>query len=439
MPALVNLSLFAAEALLYFAVMTALFRVRHRFGIGLFFCALGTMHFLETYLAAVLYVSMPGGFAISPGSVVLFSGKLVMLLLVYIREDASTVRQPIYGILIGNFLTVGLVLLLRHHILLPEVGGSLPNFAFMDQMGWLMVWGTTLLYIDCILIILLYERSAAWFGDRPLLRIVASTMLVLTFDQVGFYAVLRLVLGLPFSVLAGGWIAKMTAAILYSVLAAAYLRWVEAARPAYRRKLGDVFDALTYRQRYEALLRESGRDSLTGLLDRGRFDRDGVRLVAEALTRRRPISLLVVDVDHFKTINDSYGHAMGDEALRRIAAEFQEAVREDDQIYRYGGEEFAVLCHGLPHQAAILAGERLRLGTAALQIPGVAEPITVSVGVASAPDDGRDLAELFAVADKRLYEAKNSGRDRVVGRRTVPRGAGVVGLHQEATVAGGKG
>ena len=74
------------------------------------------------------------------------------------------------------------------------------------------------------------------------------------------------------------------------------------------------------------------------------------------------MSLLVIDVDHFKSINDHYGHAVGDEALRQIARELDEATRAGDRVYRYGGEEFVVLCEGLPHAAAMLAAERLRIG-----------------------------------------------------------------------------
>ena len=97
-----NLLLLAADALFYFAVLAGLFRVRHRLGIGAFFCALGVMHFIETYLASVFYISLPFGIVTSPGSSVMFTGKLMLLLLVYIREDARVVRQPIYGLLIGN-------------------------------------------------------------------------------------------------------------------------------------------------------------------------------------------------------------------------------------------------------------------------------------------------------------------------------------------------
>jgi diguanylate cyclase (GGDEF)-like protein len=414
MSALFNILLFAGETGLYFVVMTALFRARHRFGIGLFFCALGTMHFLETYLAAVLYVPLPLGMMVSPGSAILFSGKLVMLLLVYIREDASTVRQPIYGLFIGNLLMVGLVLLMRHHVLGP-VPGQAADFSFMDEIGWLMIWGTTLLFVDAILIVLLYERLGSWLAERQTLRILVSTMTVLTFDQIGFFIALWLFAGVPASAFWGGWLAKMAAAAFYSGLTGLYLRHVELRRPGRtgRPRLTDVFDALTYRERYEALLRETGRDALTGLLDRGRFDREGDNAIKEAVTRHRPISLLVIDIDHFKRINDRHGHAVGDDVLRKVAHEISDAVREGDRVYRYGGEEFIVVCQGLPHKAAVLAGERLRLGIASLAIADL--PITASIGVATSPEDGADLKALFETADARLYEAKFAGRDRVVG------------------------
>jgi hypothetical protein len=92
-----NALLLLDDALLYFAVLAALFRARPRIGIDAFFCALGVMHFLETYLASVVYVVLPFGIVASPGSTVLFTGKLMLMLLVYIREDAVVVRQPSTG------------------------------------------------------------------------------------------------------------------------------------------------------------------------------------------------------------------------------------------------------------------------------------------------------------------------------------------------------
>ncbi len=135
-----NLLLFVGEALVYVTAMIGLLHLRVRLGLGVFVAALGVMHFIETYLAAVFYVQLPFG-VISPGSAVLFSGKLMMILLLYVKEDAATVRQPIYGLLAGNFLTVALSLLLRQHDTVSIVAHRSADLAFIDEMGWLMVWG----------------------------------------------------------------------------------------------------------------------------------------------------------------------------------------------------------------------------------------------------------------------------------------------------------
>jgi diguanylate cyclase (GGDEF)-like protein len=146
--------------------------------------------------------------------------------------------------------------------------------------------------------------------------------------------------------------------------------------------------------------------------------------------------VLVVDIDHFKRINDRHGHAAGDEALRLIARELAGAVRDGDRVYRYGGEEFIVICDGLPHMAAVLAGERLRIGIGSLSANAGHGPITASVGVATGPEDGVDLASLFECADSRLYAAKSAGRDRVVGRRPAPSRARAAAALQGSAEAG---
>jgi hypothetical protein len=243
-----NLLLLAGAALIYFAALAALFRARHRLGIGAFFCALGVMHFIETYLASVFYVALPFGIVTSPGSSVLFAGKLMLLLLVYIREDAVVVRQPIYGLLFGNLLMVALAVLMRHHGLVAVTPDRLADFRFLDEMGALMVWGTILLFVDCIVLILIYERSRAWLSNRVLVRLGLAGAVVLTFDQVFFYAGLRFLTGAPVSVLIGGWAAKMFAVAIYSVLVGCYLHWFErpSALSGSPRRIADVFDMLTY-------------------------------------------------------------------------------------------------------------------------------------------------------------------------------------------------
>ena len=413
-----NLLLLLLEAALYFTVMAGLFRVRHRFGIGLLFCALGTMHFLETYLAAILYLQIPGAIVISPGSIVLFTGKLAVLLLVYIREDAAAVRQPIYGLLVGNFLMVALVFIMRLHDIAPSIAVRPLDLRLMDEMGGLMLWGTVLLFVDSILIILIYESTAGWFGRRPLPRIVLSLGVVLTFDQLGFFTALHLLAGVPISVLYGGWLAKMGGAIVFGLMAAFYLRYVETAQtPRRTPRLADVFDTLTYRRRRGEARDSAGRDELTGLFDRSRFDSEGRSLVNDALRGARPVSLMLLTVDRFGDHTDRRGEFAGSDLLRRVAVEASESVGGSDRIYRYDGTDLVVLGDGTAHRPALLTAERVRRRVSATLKIGRGEPVTLSIGLATAPVDGNDIAGLLAVAASRLGAARAAGGDRVVGRR----------------------
>jgi diguanylate cyclase (GGDEF)-like protein len=423
-PAVINALLLLADALFYFAVLAALFRARYRIGIGAFFCALGVMHFLETYLASVVYVALPFGIVASPGSTVLFTGKLMLLLLVYIREDAVVVRQPIYGLLIGNLLLFALAFLTRRHGAESVLANRHADFAFLDEMGALMVWGTLILFVDCILMILLYERSRAFLGGRRLLvRLAITGALILSFDQIAFYGGLRYLTGAPLAVLFGGWISKMAAVAIYAALGAAYLRRVELPRKAKRPpRIIDVFDLLTYRERYEDLLARSGRDALTGALDRGRLEHMGRMRVEEATLAGRALSLLIIDIDHFKSFNDRFGHAAGDVVLQRIVRIISAAVRPSDAVFRFGGEEFVVIADELTRAAALALGERIRRDVASHMEADV-PLVTVSIGLATCAEDASDYEGLFDCADRRLYLAKSAGRNCVIGETGTDAGA----------------
>ncbi|MGA7790094.1 MAG: GGDEF domain-containing protein [Xanthobacteraceae bacterium] len=411
-----NALLLTADAVIYFAVLAGLFRARHRLGIGAFFCALGVMHFLETYLASILYVTLPFGIVASPGSTVLFTGKLVLLLLVYIREDARVVRQPIYGLLIGNLLLFALAFLTRQHGAAELAANRHADFGFLDEMGALMAWGTLILFADCIMMILLYERLRGPLGNHIFLRLALTGTLILSFDQAAFYAGLRYLTGAPYSVLFGGWVAKMAAVAIYSVLGALYLRLLELPRPNTKRppRVSDIFDLLTYRERYEDLLARSGRDALTGALDRGQLEYQGRKRVEEAALAGRPLSLLIIDIDHFKSFNDRFGHAAGDIVLLRIVRIIAASVAPGDDVFRYGGEEFVVIGDALTRSGALVLAEKIRR-TIARHIDADTPLVTVSIGLAACADDASDYDGLFQCADRRLYMAKSAGRNCVVG------------------------
>lgn len=410
-----NLGLFLVEAVVYFSVMTAFLHFRRPLGLGVFLAALGVMHFMETYLAAVFYVQLPFG-TVSPGSSVFFAGKLMMILMLYIKEDAATVRQPIYGLFLGNLLTVGIAQILQLHAAVSLPGGRAVDMGFLDEMGWLMVWGTTILYIDAIAIILLYERLGR-FVENVVLRFAISGAVILTFDQVAFFSVLHILLGVPLPVFFGGWYAKLLAVLIYSILFYLYLKIDQNDRwSASSRQIKDIFHDLTFRERYQALLAKAGVDGLTGLFDRGRYETDGPELVRKSLALRRSISMVIIDADHFKDVNDQFGHQRGDAVLRELAACLGRNARSGDHLSRFGGEEFVLLLSDTDHEGALEVAERLRQDIAACVSRPDGKALTVSVGVATAPEDGRTLDLILSRADERLYQAKNDGRDRVHGR-----------------------
>ena len=167
------------------------------------------------------------------------------------------------------------------------------------------------------------------------------------------------------------------------------------------------------------LLHRSSIDSLTALYNRGAF---AERLETEVTRSRRhghPLSVAMIDIDHFKLINDSYGHAAGDEALVQFAQGLRSAFRRTDLVARYGGEEFVVMLPETPPAAATLKLEGfLRyISQRSFRVSrrGDAITMTVSAGVAGVPDDLDDPEKVLAAADARLMAAKRAGRNSVIG------------------------
>lgn len=171
--------------------------------------------------------------------------------------------------------------------------------------------------------------------------------------------------------------------------------------------------------RAQHLRQLSATDRLTGLWNRGAFEDRLREEWSRARRHERALSLAILDLDHFKDFNDTHGHAAGDAALRSLAEALRAAVRHEDVVARWGGEEFVVL---LPETRAADALARIEDVRKALEraIPlttrtGTALGITASAGVAAWPGDGLEVDEVLAAADRRLYAAKLAGRNRVVG------------------------
>jgi diguanylate cyclase (GGDEF)-like protein len=153
-------------------------------------------------------------------------------------------------------------------------------------------------------------------------------------------------------------------------------------------------------------------DHLTGLANRRRFERQLEREVGRTLRFGHPFSLLMIDIDNFKILNDSFGHDAGDDAIRALSKVLREGTRGIDLAARIGGEEFAVLLVETSQQGGIEVAERLRLAIRSLELPSGGQ-MTASFGVAECATDAQTAADLLKAADVALYEAKRKGRDRV--------------------------
>lgn len=174
---------------------------------------------------------------------------------------------------------------------------------------------------------------------------------------------------------------------------------------------------------------QASTDHLTGLANRRRFERQLEREVARTARHGRPFSLITIDIDHFKRINDTYGHEAGDEAIKSLARVLQQGTRGIDLAARIGGEEFGVILTETSLPGAVEVAERLRMTLKSVEMAPVGQ-IAASFGVAECPSQAETARELLARADAALYEAKRDGRDRVARASEVTSNSIVAGSVQ---------
>jgi diguanylate cyclase (GGDEF)-like protein len=223
-----------------------------------------------------------------------------------------------------------------------------------------------------------------------------------------------------------GTLACVPLVALGETVGAAHLHWPKerelplSVRLAITRVSEHAALSIANRRLLLALRGQASTDARTGLTNTRAFD-EAVERILVNRGEREPLSVLMLDLDHFKEFNDRYGHPAGDEALRAFAHLLRACIRDNDIAARYGGEEFAICLPGTPVMAAVEVAERIRERTESTIIPlapGVTGHLTVSIGVAAAPADGTERLALLKVADDSLYRAKLAGRNRVVARQT---------------------
>ncbi len=185
-------------------------------------------------------------------------------------------------------------------------------------------------------------------------------------------------------------------------------------RTVMKLELQDALEAAVTERLYESIV----TDPLTGAHNRLAFDERLAAELAYAVRHQTAVSVIMVDIDHFKKVNDTYGHQAGDAVLRQVVNTLRQAIRTEDLLARYGGEEFAVIARGITPEQAVMFAERLRQLVEYTRVPHGLEMLQVTASFGTATSAAMtplyDRGELVAAADEALYRAKHGGRNRVV-------------------------
>lgn len=415
-----QLLLLFAEAVVVCGLLLWFFHLRARFGYSLLYVTLGTFQYLQTLMAATLYIEVVPGVAVSPGSTILFTATLFTVLLVYIREDAAAARSLIVGVVAAN-LTLSLIVMMASFHLESEllVGTGYASEHLLNWSASAFAIGTATLIIDVVMIIVVYEFMFRLLPRSLFLRIMFAMLIVVTIDTLLFVTASFHGQENYQQILTSSLIGKSAVAVVYSILVTAYLlltRMAGKKSDVPDESSRDIFHILTYKQRYELLEEEARRDSLSGLFNRRFFDENLRRELNRAKRLQHSLNLALIDIDHFKSINDQYGHQVGDEAIVALADSMKQAFRRADILCRYGGEEFAVIMPDSSIEAAFKATQRLQAlyrKTCSERELKCGADLSFTAGIASFPSDIDTEEGLIQLADQRLYKGKNKGRNQV--------------------------
>lgn len=404
------LFIFVQVAIVAAAIYLA-FGLRRQLGLTGIYLVVGSLQALATMAAVAVRVKIWDGFLINPGGTVIFMGVLLIVLLIYVVEDANEAKRIIYGLLIAS-AAVGLLLMTLSVQSGPEGSGAL------QRAGEILIFGTLVLWADTLLLILSFDGIARIGIRRPALRawLCMSIVAVLDAAMISWFVYSGATAFRSFAALLIG---KLIVTVPYSFLFAAIVGQQRTfAFNTERLSMIDLFQALTWRDRYEMLALSAVRDGLTGVFNRNYFDREASIQAERAALRGESFALLMLDLDDFKKINDTHGHTAGDAVLRVLGEALRAVARQNDTVCRYGGEEFAVLVAGAGQSLETsLYGrfsDEFRERFLAAHPPFGFAPPTFSMGGARFPEDGSSVAAVLNAADRRLYEAKRAGKNRLV-------------------------
>lgn len=415
-----HLLLVAVEAAVAASLVLGLFRARGALGLSPLYVLMGGFQFLTSVRGPI--VPVWEGFAIHPAALVLLPANLLALLVVYLKEDQVEARKLVYGLVVAYAGLTLVTLLIGGHALLPGLPAeSVWAPSSLAASARLVMRGSAVLLLDMLGLLALFEALGRSVPG-VFLRAWASFFAVLGLDSLLFSGFVEFGNGpLVASLLAGG-VGLVVLSLAFAAVLSAYVHRAEplGLHGGDTSATAGIFQVLTYRQKYEIARRRMVFDALTGLHNRLHFDEAAPHALAQARRYREPLSLMILDGDRVKDVNDRFSHIEGDRALKLMGASIAAEVRAADIACRYGGDEFVVVLPRTGQSNARAQAERChaRLRDACT----TAEPaypwglVTFSVGIASFPEDGdiESIEDLFRIADRRLYAGKRAGGARIV-------------------------
>jgi diguanylate cyclase (GGDEF)-like protein len=419
-----KLSRLGLIALLLAVVIVVAARFRQFWGLTPIAVLVGLFQMLQTTLAIGLRIQVFPGVELSAGSVAIFPATLFAVLLVYVIEDEAEARRLVYAAVLANVLVALLIVFGQPLFNSPGEGNRLgldPPAA--ARLARIVVTGALLLAVDAFILIRAFEWFASRIGRNILARAQFALGLSIAFDAVAFSVVVFGASPRLGSILLIDMAGKLLAATFYSLAFLFLLPWsrvsgISTTDSSPSSPIPVTYTGpITYKDRFEDLRKSAVRDALTGVFNRAYFDHDLEIQTRRALLRGDRLVLLLIDLDSFKKVNDTYGHPAGDRVLVLFGEALRAVARQNDTACRYGGEEFAMLIAGGTLSIAARLFERtteeLARLWAAASPPLPFPACRFSVGAAAVPDDARTAEDLLAVADRRLYASKRAGGDRL--------------------------
>lgn len=304
----------------------------------------------------------------------------------------------VFSLLIAANAVSCLLFRFRRQAANPELRFSLRVFILLN-----ILLGMSLTFLDLhygqelslYILNIMFLSAFLWLTFREFLLFGGFTLSLL----VSFYLILSQTISMDLSHVMPG--------VIYFIIAWAVFSNINAVRTE------NFLNRISIEEQYAMLATESTTDPLTGLLNRRPMKDDISREQSRVRRYGDPFSLFVIDIDYFKKVNDTYGHMVGDNVIRKVGELLKSSVREYDKVYRFGGEEFVVLLPGISGDDARELAERLRKLVETHHF-SVVRRLTVSIGIISC-DEANTVDELLKKADKNLYMAKAQGRNQVVG------------------------